>query len=213
MPPIYRQIVPNIPALTVGNGKPCYRGNAPSYQRLMQYSISWLGNVPNAGDKQISRTEAEMNSLINTPNAYTTIYDTRYYSSTPGFPSTDPSNYQDQLGHEWYYKGLFLRANGEGYTTLSMNIMVGLEWDAGLSYWQWFAVVYNFLAWDDPQTSMSLDGPNGSTASAVFRAQASDSTLRVGNGIAMPFSAVQGSPFSNHPDFHNCSVVISAQYA
>lgn len=44
MPAIRRNIGANVPA-AAGNGRPCYRGNAPSCQRLMKFSYTLSGTI------------------------------------------------------------------------------------------------------------------------------------------------------------------------
>lgn len=214
MPPIYRHVVPNVPAWTAGNGKPIYRGNAPSYRRDMVFSASWSGVVSLAGYGFGSKgpppdptiTSAEMNSLLQSVP----------FAARP-FVYGDGVNWFRPEYVEYYRPSTmtFLDVPGK---RIGISLSIGLVWSASLAYWQWAATPYLMSA--------RLYYPDGDwvhvTVSSVavgmpwFRSPTLTTTIRAGNGRTLNIDGWDGLDPADHwraSSMIGCSLEIRTHYA
>ena len=204
MPPIRRHIVPNIPALAVGDGKPCYRGGAPSCQRLMLGAVEWHGNPDYSGyvSYPMTLTGAEINEALSAAGTGSTFY------------------YAQSL---WYFGDDSYHVLASQTKRIRLNGQVSLVYDA--TGWKWRAEIDDFQAQrpqypeDQPPYEYWV-GPQVCSDPAhigIFESAHMDAAFRLGNGIRLDFVGLD-EPWTNaniwrNTAFNGCWLMVSAQWA
>ena len=206
MPPIYRHIVPNIPALTADNGKPCYRAGAPSCQRKMRGSVVWYGDPDYTAYTlyPMTVTAAEINSAISAAVAANPGDDEFFYGvAGPTFGDYD-----------YHYPSASKR--------IKIDISVDLVYDATGWFWQADLKYFNAERPQYPERQPPYDfwvGPTICVSSHVgaFQSAHMDAAFRLGNGIRLDFVGLS-SPWTEVNTWRNtalngCYLYVSAQWA
>lgn len=218
MPPIYRHVAANVPALTGGNGQPCYRNGAPIYQREMRFGVAVnnginLSPLFEPGRMLDGEDPADFESIVFTASEINQAMTARH------------GDYCEDYYNAAAFDGLVFRM-GTSYTfsdeygdpiktVRPVALYAGLVW--GVNSWHWAArlalrlVIYSTQSWDIPLTTY-----NGETGSfALFKSADFDQRFRLGaNGITLNFDSVTADALAGTADIlAGSSITITAQYA
>ena len=201
MPPIYRHVSANVPALTGWNGKPCYRAGAPSCQRLMRGAVQWIGDPDFSGYDRYEElphpavSAAQMNSaLIRPPD------------------ETD----------EFVYRYSVYDVGKYGYTAISPSLSLRLHINVYLDYdatgWTWVAEVDDFVPRFEDVPSIGSISICSAQHLAYFRSSHMDDAFRLGSGVSLGFDGWDqphtdpGTTWRNSA-LAGCALYVSAQSA
>ena len=235
MPPLFRHVVPNVPAWTAGNGKIVYRGGVPSCQKLMKFSMEWGGNLnfapwaayewegadePDWLDLTVSA--AEINTAL---AAFGFADDKTYYNTTYPFTISGvdvmPNVYFDnrQLVDNYAFQR-------GGATTKQLRaspmLLVGIDWDAANQFWRWEARIYRMRMWFHFGAGAydyhvcDLGFQTSGDRYALYQSAQSTQDIRAGNGVTLNFVGIHTTS-AQHPYaasvLSGTSLTVSAQYA
>lgn len=206
MPPIYRHVVPIVPE-TAGNGKPCYRGNAPSCQaKMMIAGLTWTGDVDisSLGGSRQTITQAEMQTAMTAFLDYAYIhnlYNTEFYYGVAKYSKADNFEVWTELtSGTWVVIDTGLRI---GYFGLD----IGLYWNQAETFWKWRAEMTGLqIRLSDVGTVLPLRGNP-----ARFDSSAQTQNIRLGTGQTLYYVG-QFAPNFFANAFTGCSLTVSAQY-
>lgn len=233
MPPLYRHIVPDA-ADKAGNGAPVYRGNAPSYQRAMNFRVKWVGDIDFAAfaawyeseypgvhvltqSLSASRinaaweTGAPKGILSASPRAYGDLEVMRLDSRDDGFDCMAAA-----LGSVDAYDP----GDAEGSGSFLVSPHVYLEWDATNTAWRWIANFASGLSggWmyvltdDGGSARARFSGAQGDVT--TFASPFTTASIRLGGGVQLSplhITGVQGAWAQS--GLAGCALEVSAEYA
>lgn len=222
MPLLYRNVVPNVPALTAGNGKIVFNGSAPSHRRRIKFTlafdwqpdfcsdafwndyIDYLSDIFDhwAGDPPTLQTLADR---FNTPASG---YGDCTYGDPPGGLRNGVATYYRAVVNYIYPAPAGSVANG----AWQMNAQTGLylDWDAVNAFWRWRFLIrvlgVNRYAVSTSATSLRIDGPY--SFGVEFASAQLTNDIRPGaGGIAMAPTAI-GTDY-----FHASGATLFSSYA
>ena len=200
MPPIYRHVVPNVPAWTAGNGSPCYRGDKPSCQKQMEFRATWSGDVATPYG---TITGAEINAAIGAAD----------WSDHPFVYGSEDMNTMATPGVSAYNE-YPIRVADFGSKEIDLTFYVGLLWAADKNYWQWVIEMRRLHAYIDPSYFTVCTTTNVGR----FESSATTQKVRLGNGTVLNYKGMIYP--ETDPDLvwrntacSGCSITLSAQYA
>lgn len=215
MPMLYRHVVPNVPALTAGNGAPVYRGNAPSYQRAPTFSAQWSGDIDLSAFADELRAQG---FSFNGATSYTAAQITAAASIAANVLA-----YGQMPVYQYTLEGVSTSAisvcevdieilDADGYYLVNAQLGVCIQWDANFAGWRWFVDPESLLrAWlvddDGGRHAATLISPQHQ---ATYAQALKTTDIRAGNGQTIPFVSCDTSDAWRLPALTGTSLIITA---
>jgi len=216
MPLVYRNVVPNVPALTAGNDRLCHSPNGRLvYSRAPVFSATWNGDIDlrtYVAEMAARGLHTDHSGIISATDINATIgvlRRGRAYGEMPvrgyavGGQTVDAFLAAEISAEVYDQDGIFI---------LGISMRAVVQWDDGYAGWRWMLVPYSGIEFNFPfDDGMGHGGwLVDDTHPAVYAQNLNTTDIRAGNGQLIPFVSCDTSDAWRLPALTGTSIYITS---